>query len=513
MGEKKSDETAKGSVSEKENVNKENTNKETSNKETTKLDNSSDFEFLKEKIKERPVNKKKLLQRTIITASMALVFGGVACLTFLLMEPVLNNWLYPEEKPAEVNFPQEKQEMLPEDMLTEGNTTNIDMTEEIPESSEVLTQPQTEIEISSIETTETSTDENGTEADTSETSSENAVEESLVDDMEIAVPIMNYQAQYDELYKLYQNVAPSIVTVTAVKSDINWFSDRLQSEGTGAGVIIANNNRELLILTKKSPLDKADSISVTFCDGVSVDAVIKKFDVSTDLAVIAVDLKYVGGTTMDHVAVAKLGSSLTSAQTGSLIVAVGNILGYSDTVSYGMITSKGNAIYVSDSEYNLITTDIYSSEKPSGILIDLNGEVIGIIDNSFNNADTKNLMAAIGITELKGLITKLSNGDDIPYLGIQAQSVAANIRKKLEIPQGAYIFDIDMDSPAMINGLQKGDIIVRMGAQEIRNASDYMNALRSSSTENEISITIMRAAVDEYKEMKFNIQPQIRIKK
>ena len=80
---------------------------------------ASDFEFLQEKIKERPIDKKKLIQRTIITASLALLFGLIACLTFLVLEPVLNNWIYPEEEPEIVTFTQEEDEMLPEDMLTE----------------------------------------------------------------------------------------------------------------------------------------------------------------------------------------------------------------------------------------------------------------------------------------------------------------------------------------------------------------------------------------------------------
>ena len=104
----------------------------------------------------------------------------------------------------------------------------------------------------------------------------------------------------------------------------------------------------------------------------------------------------------------------------------------------------------------------------------------------------------------------MSNGEDIPYLGIQAQNISSQVRKRLELPQGAYIYDIDMDSPAMINGLQKGDIIVKVGAKEVKSASDYMNALREASFEKELGITVMRASVDEYKEMKFNILPIVR---
>ena len=85
---------------------------------------ASDFEFLQEKIKERPINKKKLFKRMVITASLAVLFGVLACLSFLLLEPILNNWLYPEEKPGIVTFPQEQDEMRPEDMLTEGTTTS-----------------------------------------------------------------------------------------------------------------------------------------------------------------------------------------------------------------------------------------------------------------------------------------------------------------------------------------------------------------------------------------------------
>ena len=121
---------------------------------------ASDFEFLQEKIKERPIDKKKLLQRTVITASLALLFGLVACLTFLLLEPVLNNWLYPEEEPQTVTFPQEKDEMLPEDMLTEGETGT--QTESETETAEQVTTQiaAEETPASEVETAESASTEN-----------------------------------------------------------------------------------------------------------------------------------------------------------------------------------------------------------------------------------------------------------------------------------------------------------------------------------------------------------------
>lgn len=473
---------------EQEIAQKENPRNEAAQGVNLSYEEANDFHFLQEKIKERPINKKKLLKKTIITASMAVLFGLLACLSFTLLEPVLNNWLYPEEEPEIVTFPQEQEEMLPEDMLTEGSTTQTVQ----EESTESVTQSQGD---SLTDTGMEAADDNPQE------------NQSAPDDGEEEPALKSYMMQYEELYDTYKGLSSSMVTVTALHSDVDWFNNTYQSEGTTAGVIIANNNRELLILSKKSPLGTAESIRVTFCNGVNADAEIKKYDKNTDLAVLAVDLKYVGSTTLDYVSVARLGSSASSGIIGTPVIALGNLFGYKDSVCYGMVTSKGSKVALADDEYELITTDIYASENPSGILVSLSGEVIGIIDNSYNNSDTKNLLSVIGITELKGMITKLSNGEDIPYLGIYTQDITPQVRMEMGLPQGAYIFDIDMDSPAMLNGIQKGDIIVQVGAQDIRSAADYMNALRDAAIDRKLRIVVQRANADLYEEMTFIVQP------
>lgn len=454
---------------------------------------STDFDFLQEKIKERPINKKKLIKKTILTASMAVLFGLLACLSFLFLEPLLNNWLYPEEEPEVVAFPQEQNEMLPEDMLTEGTTASETETESEEEST------QTDMTAEPPAQAYPFGEKNYADNQEPDNNAEQETEE--------PEPLKSYMTQYDELYKVYREVATSMVTVTAVRSDVDWFNNTYQSEGTTAGVIIANNNKELLILSRKSPLDNAETIRISFCNGVSADAQVKQYDENTDIAVLAVDLKYIGNSTLEYVTVATLGSSASSIMTGVPVIAVGNLFGYKDSVCYGIVTSKDNTISLADSEYKLITTDIYAGTSPSGILVNMDKEVIGIVDNSYNKDDTKNLLSAVGITELKGMITKLSNGDDIPYLGIYAQDISAQTRNELGLPKGAYIFDIDMHSPALLNGIQKGDFIVQVGSQEIETAADYMNALRNASTERDIKIVVQRASLDDYEEMEFMIQP------
>lgn len=436
------------------------------NQEKNETSQASDFEFLQEKIKERPINKKKLLQRTAITASLALLFGLVACFTFLLLEPVLNNWLYPEEEPEIVTFPQEKNEMLPEDMLTEEEQAQ-SMAAEEEKTTAPLPKP-----------------------------AENRYEKETTDLQE---------NMYEKVRENYKKAVTGMVTVTSVSSEVDWFNNTYEREGEIAGVIIANNNRELLILTRRSPLKEAESIRVTFCNGVSAEGNMKKYDVNTDLAVIAVELKYMQPSTMEVISVAQLGSSVGASLRGTPVIALGNVIGYQDSVCYGMITSTGNVLTMADNEYQLITTDIYGSQNPSGILINAEGSVIGILDNTHNNEDTKNLISAIGITELKGMIAKLSNGVDVPYAGIHAQDISSENRKELGIPQGAYISNIDMDSPAMENGIQKGDIIVGVGEKEIRSAADYMNAVRGYSAGRDVTVRVLRYTQEAYEEMEFTV--------
>lgn len=426
---------------------------------------ANDFEFIKEKIKERPIDKKKLIQRSLITASMALLFGLIACVTFLILEPVLNNWLYPEEEPEIVTFPQEEDEMLPVDMLTEGNETG---------QSESQLQTEQEEESTTQEETE-------------------------------VAQVEQYQQLYRELYDVYREIATSMVTVTGVKSDIDLFQNIYESEGQTAGVIIANNSKELLILTRITPLDQAERIMVTFCNGISIEGTIKGKDFNTNLAVIAVDLKYIRSTVLDYVTVAALGSSMSPDLVCNPVIAIGNIQGYRDNVCYGMVTSVGNVVTMADNQYKMITTDIYGSQTPSGILVNIRGQVVGIIDNAYNHIDTKNLVSAIGITELKGMITKLSNSTTPAYIGIYAQDVASGLKEELNLPEGAYISDIDMDSPAMRKGIQKGDIIVQVNEKSIHSASDYMNAIRNCTVNQEVLIVILRESKEEYEEMSFQV--------
>ncbi|MCM1156337.1 MAG: S1C family serine protease [Roseburia sp.] len=419
-------------------------------------------DFLREKIKQKPVNKKKLLRRTIITAVMAVVFSIVACLTFLILEPVINNWLYPEEEAQEVQFPEEaiEEEMRPEDMLTE-------------EAVEEEMEPVIELE-------------------------DEQIQELL---SKVTFGLDEYEALYEDLSALAKDVGRALVTVTGVTSDVDWFNNPYESEAVASGVIVANNGRAMLILANINNIENAERIVVTFCDQAQVNARIVQKDAATGFAILSVSLLSIGEETLDIIKIASLGSSNAVNLPGTPVMALGSPMGTSGSVCYGIVTSSGTVIDQVDAAYKLLSTDIYGSRNASGILVNLNGKVIGIIDNSFNSEDRGNLISAYGISELKRIITMMSNNQPRAYMGIHGSDVPQEANTELGVPLGAYIKEIEMDSPAMTAGIQSGDVITGVGEAEITNYNELLNVLYNAAPEGTITVTLMRQGIDSFQEM------------
>lgn len=420
----------------------------------------TDISFIKEKVKERPVNKRKLLKRTMITASMAVIFGLIACFTFLVLEPVFSNWLYPEEEPEPVQLQEESEneEMLPEDMVLET------------ESEEESVPP---------------------------------VQTTVVERVELN--ISDYQTLYSNLYKMVQEVSKSMVTVIGITSDTDWLNNPYENEGQNAGLIVADNGRELLILTEKEIVDQSEELNVVFSDNTQVQAELKQADPTVGLAVISVKLTDIPDTTREIISPAKLGSSSNSGLLATPVAALGRPLGTANSVVYGMITSSDSALHLTDGNYQLLTTDIYGSTFGSGVITNLSGQVLGIICQENSSEDTPNLITAYGISGLKNLIEKLSNGQPSAFLGIFGTDVPQEIQETQGVPAGAYVTGIVMDSPAMVAGIQSGDVIVQIGTEPIASFSDYTKTLMGLLPDTEVTLTVMRQVQDEYQEMAVDV--------
>lgn len=411
-------------------------------------------DFLREKIKQKPVNKKKLLRRTVITVVMAVVFGLVACFTFLVLEPVISNRLYPEEEAEEVQFPEETvtEEMKPEDMLVEEEK-----------------EPEVEIVQAELE--------------------DEQIEELL---SRVRFGLEDYQLLYQEMAELAQTAGRSMVTVTSVVSDVDWFNDIYENEASASGIIVANNGKSILILVSAGTLGGADSIIVTFCDQAKVNAELVQKDAATGLAILSVPLMDIEEETMDVIDIADLGSSNNSSLAGTPVIALGSPMGVSGSVCYGVVTSVGMVVDQVDSAYKTISTDIYGSRNATGVLINMKGMVIGIIDNLNTSNDMGNLLTAYGISELKRTIEKMSNNKERAYLGIHGADVPKEAAEELHIPQGVYIKEIEMDSPAMAAGIQSGDVVIRVNETPVITYNDLLNILYNAKPQDTLSVILMR---------------------
>lgn len=405
-----------------------------------------EFAFIKEKIKDKPVSKRQVLSKVAVLLVSAVAFGLIACLVFTLVQPYMQEWLYPEEKPVVT---------IPKDEL----------------------EPETERE---------------SEKD-SET--ENAAPVYITETQELETT--DYQKLQNKIYAIGEEQNKSIVTVTGVKSDMDWFNTPYESSGQASGVVIANNGQELLILTEKKVITDAQAIRVTFVDGAIVNAVLKQYDGNTGVAVLSVALSDIPDATLGAIKTAVLGNSY-AVQPGTVVIALGSPLGANFSILTGDITATGNSVSTLDATYHVLNTDIVGSSSGSGVLINLNGEIVGLIMQGYSSGSDTNTLTAVSISELKEVIEKLSNNQSIPYLGAKLSTVTDEISESYDLPKGVYVKSVEMDSPAMNAGLQSGDVIVELNGAEITNVSDYTEKLLSLSPNTNVSIAVKRQGTDGY---------------
>lgn len=425
-------------------------------------------EYVIEKIKERPVNRRKLMKRTLITATLAVMFGMIACFTFLVLEPRISDFLYPEET-AVVEFPEEEDEMNPEDMLE-------DKPEEKPPV--VIIQPMEPVNAQ--------------------------LDQEQVNEILDAVKLdkSHYVQLYEVMSDYVEELSNYMVTVTGVTEDFDWLENSYQKSSDTSGIIIARQHSDIYILTNASSLKRANKIQVTLQNGKTFEAIVKGKHTGMNLAVLCANLgEEETGEDVKGVYIAQLGSSKSNSLVGSPVVAMGSPMGQTGTVGYGMITSVFEETSYADYNYDVLATDIYGSQNAQGVLFNMQGKVIGIVTSTKVNLDMKNMVSAYGISELKQLFSILSAGKQVPYLGISGISVTLEANLELQIPYGAYVTNVINKSPAMLAGLQEGDVIIGVNDTEVDDYSDLEKALYASNSGDIVKLKIMRYSQGIYKEM------------
>lgn len=410
-------------------------------------------EFVREKIKDKPKNYKRLWIKLLTAAGCGIVFALTAVLVMLFMLPTLRGKM---------------QENMPQTQLRDSQT---DDTQDTPAETQ-------------------------SEEDTQETQTQN--KEFTIDD---------YQKIQTQLYAIGNLANKSIVTITSVVSDTDWFNNSYEREGQGSGTIIGDEDGKLLILTERRIIKDASKISVTFIDDTVAPAELIKYDGNTGLAVLEVEKTKMESSTLSVIGVMSMGNS-NSVHKGSIVIALGSPLGTNYSILTGSITSTSNEISTEDCNYSVYTTDIVANKNGSGILINTDGEMIGVVMQNYSAAST-GALTAVDANELKKIIALLSDSKDVPYLGVHISTVTEKIANTYGIPKGVYIKEVEMDSPAMNAGLQSGDVILKIDDQDITTADSYTEAVLGLTLKETYSVVFMREGSNGYKELTCDIEAGI----
>lgn len=400
-----------------------------------------EYQFIQEKIKRKPIDKKKAFRNVVFTIILAILFGAVASGVFVFLQPRLEEWA-----------------------------------EEMDKESLSLEIPTENRENASVE-----------EAETGDYQGLSGLE------------IINASVQ-----SLAEGAEKFLVDVTGVTSEMDWFDEVYGTANQCTGIIISISQEQVLILTNHEPLEEVYSITVTFGDGVMVRGEEIRYDTVTNLSVVRVPVEGLPATTLAEIKEAPFGSADTMVP-GEFVLAVGAPLGYSGGVVYGHLTTKTTFPSV-DHVLDLLLTDVVASTKGTGVLLNTEGQIIGLISQDRADESTRNLIAATSIDSLQAVIEKLMNDSQVGYVGIEGVTVTADIASLQFVGKGIYVTKIKRGSSAMEAGIHSGDIIYKVNTHELDTIDEFHKEILSRDIGETVEIYLLRMGKDEYKEMVFDVK-------
>lgn len=318
---------------------------------------------------------------------------------------------------------------------------------------------------------------------------------------------VSYSNANSPIVDIADNVGPSIVAITSKVKVKDWFDNQYVQEGQGSGVIFQINDENVMVVTNEHVVDGASDVMVTLYDNKQVSASIVGIDSETDLAVIKIHKKDIPKEILNKIVAAKLGNS-DKLKVGETAIAMGNPMGYNNTVTVGVISALNREIELPDKKLKLVQTDAAINPGNSGgALVNIKGEVIGI--NTIKIADTKveGIGFAIPINAVKPIITELVKNGSIsrPYLGILGKDIDKNVSELYELPMGVFVSDVMEKSAADIAGLEKGDVIIEFEGEKIFAMEQLSKLIKDKKVGDTIKMKIIRNG-NQKKELKAVLQ-------
>lgn len=406
----------------------------------TEHEDPKEYSFMQETIKDEVGSKSRTKKDIARMVGLGAVFGVVASLSFCVTKPLLE---------ARLN----------------GNETEVEIPQEIEEEQEATEEKSTE---------------------------------TVID-----LGVDSYRQLQYSLTEVGNQAAKSVVEITGMSSDQSWMTDTYDTKKSTSGLVVADNGQKLLIFGKTNITHDAKKIKVTFCDGRSYDASLKKQEAILGFGIYEVERQQIQDSTWSQIQTATLGTT-NSAVKGEPIIVLGSPFGYAGSMGFGTVASNKNVVDKADGAYRLICTDIASAEDGSGVIVNVRGEVVGMIDQSISETSSMNLVTGYGISDLKKMIEQLSNGQGISYIGINGVDVTDEIEAQ-GVPKGVYVKEVETDSPAMAAGIQSGDIITSMNGEAVGTLAEYHAMLMDLKSGRKVTLTGERQGNGGYVDVEFDV--------
>lgn len=400
------------------------------------------FSFLQETIKPETVTRKKILAQLARVGIYGLIFGAFACLGFFALKPWAKSSF--QGNPETVNIPKDE---------------DSDAAQDEPFAAEQAVPPVLDVE--------------------------------------------SFKAMMKSIYTIAKEADKCVATVKPIRGDEALAIDGGTVESVAA-LILADNGQELLLLCDGSISEGAEQWKATFADNGEYDAVLKKQDKNSGFAVFSVSRSKITDATWNAVKLASLGNSNILSK-GELVIALGNIFGYARGVGYGIISSTTNEEVLPDGQRTVVATDIAAEAGGTGVLFNMKGEAIGMIDPGIWGGKQPNTAKALGISDLKATIELLVNGQSVPYVGIYGTTINETLSAAQDMPTGVYVAEIRPDSPAMLAGIQSGDIIREISGTKISNTLSYENTVLGAKVGESIKVKGKRRGTGGYVDIDFTV--------
>lgn len=403
---------------------------------------SEKYSFLQETIKPEPFSRENLFRQSARLAIYGVILGIFACIGFFALKPWVEGLF--EGEPETVTIPEDEEPSEEEEQ-----------NEEVQETVQKLDSA-------------------------------------------------SYEEMLASMYAVAGEAKKSIATVSRSSGGEDWTAETTGIEDSVTGIVTADNGQELLIFAPDSVCSGEKSWVVTFADSSRYTASLKMRDENRQLAVFSVQGSALSATTWNSIKVAVLGNSNLVKQ-GDPVIALGNTFSYADGIGYGIVSSMDYKETFYDGECDILATDISIGSGGTGVLFNMEGEVVGLITSSIWEDDEMNTANAYAISDLKSVIELLANGQSIPYIGVYATAVTASLKEEQGMPEGVYVVDVDPDSPAMAAGIQSGDIICEVNGEEVTNNVTYQKAVLGTRADQLVQIKGRRLGADGYVSVDYTV--------